>query len=120
MIWSAIGQPDVFPSSQPAVMSDYIYALLPNGTMVAYGDCEVSRGETLQDEKAMCMSMASALYAGRTPPVGETVLPEHLRWVVDHPPVPGSTGPGDWGSDYRSGLISVLNFIHIESDSESF
>lgn len=87
MIWNAIGLPDVFPASQPAVMSDYIYALLPNGTMVAYGDCEVSTGETLQDEKAMCMSMASALYAGRPPPDGESVLPEHLRWVVDHPPV---------------------------------
>ena len=120
MIWNAIGLPDVFPASQPAVMSDFIYALLPNGTMVAYGDCEISPGETLQDEKAMCMSMASALYAGRTPPDGETVLPEHLRWVVDHPPVPGATGPGNWGSDYRSGLVSVINFIHIPSDSESF
>ena len=31
MIWSAIGQPDVFPPTQPAVMSDYIYSLIPNG-----------------------------------------------------------------------------------------
>ena len=31
MIWSAIGQPDVFPPTQPAVMSDYLYSLIPNG-----------------------------------------------------------------------------------------
>jgi hypothetical protein len=85
--------------------------------MVAYGDCEVSRAQTLQDEKAMCATMAAALYAGRTPPEGETFLPEHLRWIVDHPPVPGSNGPSSWGSDYRSGLVSVINFIHIQSDT---
>jgi len=31
MIWSAIGQPDVFPPSQPAIMSEFIYSLIPNG-----------------------------------------------------------------------------------------
>ena len=29
--------------------------------MVAYGDCEVSQGETLQDEKAMCAYSAQGL-----------------------------------------------------------
>ena len=64
------------------------------------------------------MTMAAALYTGRPPPKGETFLPEHLRWVVDHPPVPGSDGSSAWGSDYRSGLVSIINFIHIASDSE--
>lgn len=30
MIWAAVGAKDVFPASQPAVMSDYVYSLLPN------------------------------------------------------------------------------------------
>ena len=29
MIWNAIGQPDVFPASQPAVMSDYVSTHTP-------------------------------------------------------------------------------------------
>lgn len=31
--------------------------------------------------------------------------------------MPGTHGSGSWGSDYRSGLVSVINFIHIESDT---
>ena len=80
-----------------------------------YGDCETFLEETLQDEKAICMSLAAGMYAGKNSPDGETFLPEHLRFIIKHPPIPGAS-EGSWGSDYRSGLVSVLNFLQLPSD----
>jgi heparin/heparan-sulfate lyase len=113
MIWNAIGKPDVFPPTQPAVMSDYVYSLLPQGDMVTYGDCNISPAETM--EQGHCLSMAAALYANRTAPKGESVLPAHLRYVVDNPPVAGAS----WSDNYRKGLMAVLNFIFVDTTPES-
>jgi heparin/heparan-sulfate lyase len=133
MIWNAISA-NVFPPSQPAVMSEYVYSLLPNGTSVTYGDCEASPRQTLDGEVGVSITMASALYTGLAPPDGETFLPEHLRWIIDHPPqsqssehhgkpcspakhAAGKCTWSNWGKEYWSGLVAVINFIHIMSDT---
>ena len=114
MIWNAIGEPDVFPPTQPAVMSDYIYSLLPGGNTTSYGDCNISPAQTM--EHGVCLSLAAAFYAqNHTAPKGESVLPAHLRYVVDNP---GKIVTGaSWSNDYRRGLMAVLNFIQIPSDT---